>query len=342
MRSYQTFNLKLLLSLILLMFSLASFAEAFCALRDPLTGIYKLYPQATSYRSIVRTIDQGTREMVRTNLPPNTLHFGELGRHTLYIALQDDKPIGMVHVRSEESKWGLVEVAWAINLDMSVHDFTFQRARSSARHLLEQDSFRRPLIGQNFGSLKKMLVDGTHANPKILSIPKGAEALSSVLLRSGLKTLLLTRLAWKTDLDEINLLHQAKLSFSDAHRLIFSKNIFTVNIINALRKEFGNASTGLDRDSVVTAKVADKKGRILGAIYLSKASIDGDQQFLYWSIDRNLRLVNVTNLSPWPDVNSEQSFKKLTGKSFNHQEDCNNQQELMALEAMITVSQLLE
>ena len=75
-------------------------AEAFCALRDPVSSIYQLYPNANAYRSIVRTVDKQTREHVISHLPSLRLHFSEMGRHTLYVALQDGKKLGYVHVLS--------------------------------------------------------------------------------------------------------------------------------------------------------------------------------------------------------------------------------------------------
>jgi hypothetical protein len=342
MKTHLVFFNKVLLSLLLLTLAQWSLAEAYCALRDPVAGIYKLYPQATGYRSIVRTIDESTRNQVRTSLPPNTLHFGELGRHTLYVALQDDTPIGLVHVRSEASKWGLVEIAWAINLDLSVHDFAFQRARSSARRLLEAPDFRNQLVGKNYQTMKDLLKGGTTADPEKLRIPKSSEGLSSVLLRSGLKTLLITRLAWQQDLQKIWLLSQAKLSFPTAYELKFNKPVFNEHLLTRLDQEFGAASTGLHRDTAQTAKVIDLQGNTLGAIYSSQAAINGYTQSLYWSIDPQHNLLKVSAVEPWLDANSKNAFKKLNGRSFLRHEDCSNQQELMALEATLMISQLLE
>ena len=60
-----------LLSLILLAAALCSsvHAQAFCALRDPNRQIYKLFPKATSYRSIVRTVDKDAPSPGRHEAP---------------------------------------------------------------------------------------------------------------------------------------------------------------------------------------------------------------------------------------------------------------------------------
>jgi len=178
-------------------------AEAFCALRDPVTSIYQLYPEATSFRSIVRTVNETTRNHVINHLPNMSLHFSEMGRHTLYVALQNGKELGYVHVRSEKSQWGLVEVAWALNLDLSIHDFNFQRARNPSRRFIETLEFKSQLTGRNFSAMKTLMMQpfAEHAQP--LFTDKDALKLASVVIQSGLKTLLITEQAWKSDLTDV-------------------------------------------------------------------------------------------------------------------------------------------
>lgn len=179
-------------------------AEAFCALRDPQQGIFTLYPQATSYRSIVRSINSTTRYQVKQQLPQNSLHFSELGRHTLYVALDGKIPLGLIHVRSEESRWGLVEVAWAMDMDLRIVDFYWQRCRNSQKHVLEKEAFKKQLRGKSFYDLKNLFDDTSkQLRTDALDIPKGAEALALVLLRCGLKTTLVTQLIWKKDIERL-------------------------------------------------------------------------------------------------------------------------------------------
>ena len=41
-----------------------AYGQAYCALRDPTRRIYESWPQATTYKSIVRTIDERVRRQV--------------------------------------------------------------------------------------------------------------------------------------------------------------------------------------------------------------------------------------------------------------------------------------
>ena len=76
-------------------------AQAYCGLRDPVRNIYRIYPEADAYRSIVRSVDKRTRTLVSERLP-FTLHFNELAKHTVYVAVKETLPVGLVHVRSEK------------------------------------------------------------------------------------------------------------------------------------------------------------------------------------------------------------------------------------------------
>ena len=56
-----------------------AYPQTFCALRDPVRMIYEMYPDATGYRSSVKTIDSDTSVKVR-DLVGIALHGEELGR----------------------------------------------------------------------------------------------------------------------------------------------------------------------------------------------------------------------------------------------------------------------
>jgi len=194
--------MKLLITIILIFFIPNALADAYCALRDPVAQIKLLYPTKTNQLSIVKNIDEGVRQQVKLALPNNDLHFGELGKHTLYIALQDKIKLGYIHVRSEQSKWGLVEIIWAIDENYRIKDFSFQRCRSPKKKLIDNQIFKNMFIGKNLNQLQAYLSqDGVTANQKLLTIASDAPDLANVILRCALKTLLLTELVWKDELE---------------------------------------------------------------------------------------------------------------------------------------------
>jgi len=180
-------------------------ADAYCSLRDPVAQIAQLYPQKTNQLSIVKTVDTSTRQQVKLALPSNDLHFSELGEHTLYVAMKDLEALGYVHVRSEQSKWGLVEIVWALDKNLTIKNFAFQRCRSPNKKIINDENFKNIFIGKSYKELKTLLSnDGVTANSTLLEKSKEAPELASVVLRCALKTLLITELLWGKELEKFN------------------------------------------------------------------------------------------------------------------------------------------
>lgn len=196
--------ISLMLILMLILLSGNVNAIAYCSLRDPVSQIAQLYPQKTNQLSIVKAVDDNIRSQVQFALPSNDLHFSELGQHTLYIAMFGKESLGYVHVRSEQSDWGLVEIVWAIDKDLRIRDFVFQRCRSPKKKIAEEGGFKNIFIGKNYQELKALLSDdGVTAKKGVLIIAQSAPELANVVLRCALKTLLLTDILWGEELEKL-------------------------------------------------------------------------------------------------------------------------------------------
>ena len=185
---------------LLALLPLEAAAIAFCALRDPTQQIYELYPQATAFRSLVEHVDTDVKKVVAAELP-FTLHNRELGKHTLYVALSDGEPLGLVHVRAEASRWGLIEIAWALSFDLTIRDYRFQRCRDRACRSLAADPFRSWIVGQSASTLSRTVTgNGAHVDIAQLPAGKGEGELAAALVRSALKTILVTEAIWSSDI----------------------------------------------------------------------------------------------------------------------------------------------
>ena len=184
--------------------SASAWAQAYCALRDPVQQIYDFYPEAQGYRSIVRVVGPEARDAVGSKLSFG-LHINELGKHTLYCTVPGEgRPTGLVHVRSEKGQWGLVEIAWALDLELCIQDIRFQRCRSRFRSSLENESFVAQLKGNGFDEIRQMLSDdGQSINPNKIQAPAGAEQVTATILRSALKTIVVTQQVWESDLQDL-------------------------------------------------------------------------------------------------------------------------------------------
>ena len=177
--------------------------QAFCALRDPERVVFEIFPTADAYRSIVRRVDDHARKAVAEFLPFE-LHFKELGHHTLYAVLDAARPVGLIHSRSEKGRWGLNEIVWAFDLDLRVVDFRFQRCRDPACRLLSQPAFRRQIRGMGRDELHALLGAGeTLVRPSVIEVQPEALELATSLLRSALKTIVVTETVWARELNEL-------------------------------------------------------------------------------------------------------------------------------------------
>jgi len=197
-------KINLLLAFIMLQSLAISYANAaFCSLRDPVSAIQMLYAQGYEYRSIVASITDEDRLAVKEKLS-FTLHQSEVGKHTLYIIYKDQKHAGFLQARSEWARWGLVEIAWGINLDRTIKGFYFQRCRSPECNDNTVKSINSVLQGKSFSELQALLSEsGDSLSPAGEAVFKVAPQLALLTLHSALKTLAITDISWKNDLKEI-------------------------------------------------------------------------------------------------------------------------------------------
>ncbi|WP_037071254.1 hypothetical protein [Psychromonas arctica] len=201
MKQRKLFTLIVLMATQVLMNSSAY--AAFCSLRDPVSAMQILYKDGYQYRSIVTTVTEQDRLAVKEKLP-FTIHQSEVSKHTLYVLYKEGQHAGFLQARSEWAKWGLVEIAWGINLDRSLKGFYFQRCRSPECNDIVVASINKQLQNKSFNELKSLL----SANGETLSeigkkTFKKSPTLALLVLRSGLKTLAITDISWARDIKKI-------------------------------------------------------------------------------------------------------------------------------------------
>lgn len=189
------------LFLLLVLTPATAFGQAYCSLRDPIGAMQSSFPQLDHYRSIVRVVDETNRASILETLP-FTIHENELGTHTLYtVFADDDELIGVIHVRTERSRWGLTEIAWALNSDLEIVGMHFQRSRDRHRGYIESEAFQKKIRGKNFDELRGLLSnDGDSINDAVLVIPRDSHELALSVIRSALKTISATNTIWDDSL----------------------------------------------------------------------------------------------------------------------------------------------
>lgn len=178
-----------------IIFSSSLHGQGYCSLRNPQAKIKTLYPHCNNFKTIIRSINEDTRKDLN-KLLPFPLHYYEIGKHNLYIITDKNSINGLVHSRSEQSKWGLIEIVWSLNLDLTIKDYAFQRCRTSEKYALTKTEIKKLFIGKNF----YQLLENTNLSEAPLKTKNG-KILLQLLYKSALKTIALTDIAWNSKLE---------------------------------------------------------------------------------------------------------------------------------------------
>lgn len=322
---------------ILCLFTSPLYSQAYCALRDPVSAIGELYPEADSYRSIVRTVNESTRSTIAQELP-FTIHFNELGRHTLYVTALDARPVGLVHVRSEAGTWGLAEIAWALTSNLTVRDFVFQRCRSRAKRELETDSFRGRLVGKGRDELRALLdQSGDSLAPgSFPDLSEEARNLAVTVIRSSLKTIEVTRFAWKEDIELLRILDHVYTAFPEGSTVELFENLYDDAVIAQIEKQTGQISEpNIARDLTKAIRVRDQAGTVLGHVIRTPWSSSGHEAVLWWNVSADLVIERIIPESDWPNEEVEDAFSDVEETSISNISHCQTAAQIIGAEVLL-------
>jgi len=277
----------------------ASMGQAYCALRDPVRVLYEVYPDADGHRSIIRTVTIEDRTAIAQVLP-FTIHFDELGRHTLYVTVQEGLPLGVLHVRSERGRYGLTEIAWSLTLDGQITDVAFQRCRDGKLRAALTDQLRAKLIGADVPMLLRLLDE------------EGWSEEARVLIRSAAKTATVTLIVWEEDLLPTRAEAKAAIAWSELDPVL---------MLHSLDQSSLSSNSGLDTKSIRVWKATGADGTNLGTLVRSLWKLDGRRAELWWQMDRGGRIVDVEILNG-DDPSISHAFREVIGLELSNVDQC--------------------
>lgn len=316
------------------------YAQAFCALRDPTSKIYEAYPAATSYRSLVRTIDESVRQQVSKELP-FTIHFNELGRHTLYLPVKDGRPLGLVHARSEAGTWGLTEIVWSLTPNLTVQDFSFQRCRSRKRTKVESAEFKRQIQGKNFRELRQLLNEnGTALRNNKLNISSDSQEIAAMVVRSALKTIVVSKLVWASDLAILQPLYFAHQAFDSVAVVEKIEAPYSERVLKILASNLQTKKqTNIKRQDVLLIELSDSKKQTLGYIVRTPWKSMNTELLLWWTIRNDNVVKDVVAIDGWPDEKTKKGFQQVIGLASDQLHNCSTLAELTGAEVLLLCKQ---
>lgn len=319
-------RIPLIVLLLFTLFVTPTVDAAYCSLRDPVAAIQKLYPASNRYRSLVRLIDQKVRTGISRQMP-FSLHFNEIGQHTLFLALSDERPVGFVHARSEISNTGMIELAWAISLDMTVQGFYFQRCRSPRCNESLTKKISSELQGKSFEEVRLFLSqDGLRFNSTYPNRYGEDESLVLSVIRSALKTLKVTELAWAEDIakiqrDQISLDH-----LKSSGNLEYKRIRATVD-----KNDPSSYDSMINTDSIEVHLVLQngkEVGRLVEAGW-QQGQYNGE---LIWLFSPQGDVIDIKSKQKWQSTEVASSFAEVIGQKFSKNMSCSSATEVAGKE----------
>ena len=224
--------------------------------------------------------------------------------------MKDGRPLGLVHARSESGRRGLVEVIWSLDPRLRVRDFSFQRCRSRTRSSVETDEFKRQLIGKGPSELRALLTaDGKRLAPGRLRVPRGSSDLATTVVRSAIKTIAVTRLAWAEDLEIIRPLYEAYAAFPSAVGVEVVSEPYSEIVRKNLQAFFSGSGPGaIRRGNVQVIRATDARGEVLGHVMRTPWSSLNENADLWWVIRKDVVVEDVAAEYDWPNATTREAF----------------------------------
>ena len=260
--------------IILFTISLDLYSQGYCSLREPQSKIKTFFPHYTNYKTIVSTVDKSTKKRLNEIVPFKLYHY-DIGRHNIYSINSKKGPLGIVYARSEQSSYGLIEIAWALNYDLTILDFDFQRCRSTKKAIAKDVEFRKLIVGKNFYQLCKYIgTDG--ALLETVKIDNKYKELAQLIFQSAIKTVALTQISWKNFIEDVKNSKRAEVNLV--------KYVKGTELLNEVRFYQKN-------ETWIKASFKSVPG-----IELEAKLSDGEIKELYIPIHQNLKGLNIENL----------------------------------------------
>lgn len=235
------------------------------AKESPLVLAKSLFPGAEHCDPQVRLINPA-RAVAISALLPQSVPYHELGERVVYTVCGQFTPLGLLHVGNETGEWGLIEVVWQLNLDMTVRDFKLLRCRELGRKAVESPEFRALLQGKDLSALAQLLGDDGTLNRKAVLLPVKARSLARTLIASALKSIATTQVGWSLTTLKLRMCNVTGIDCSHGQSTTFYSAAQSEEELAVLeRSGFGPVDPAL-RNSLLLAHYHDESNNLAGSI----------------------------------------------------------------------------
>lgn len=254
-----------------------------CILRNPDRQIYKFFPEATNYRSVMAMVDQEDAEELKKKYGVD-LDIGDLGKNTLYYVMKDGVPVGFVHARTQVGERGSIELVFVLDLDLKLTDFVVQRSRERYTKIVKAADFRSKFGGRDLAGLMRYLTPEGTADLDALGVPAEAAPIVNTTTISAVKCIAITRTAFAAPVMRARLLG-----------IVYREFPGTAAVRKVTLAEPVDTSQ-LDFDSMTVLRAVGVEGKTEGLLVFATWKALPDAPETWWSIapDGSIRNVWVT------------------------------------------------
>lgn len=284
---------RILVSTVLVAAAGASADGANCALRNPNRQIYEIFPEATSYRSVVAIVDGNLKRRIEDRLG-SSLARSDIGKHTAYVVLKETVPIGVVHARTEAGARGSIELVWALDLTMKIKDFRVQRSRDKHTDVIKSEAFRAKMVGRDLRSIQDLLTAGNDdIDLAALEIPPSAATIALKVVLCAAKTRLITELAFQNAILPARLLGLVHEYFPETDRVTRVVSPLDDATRNRIAAATGTAPALLEADTLTVLRAMAGDGATLGALAFAIWSAHPGRPETWWAVSPDGRIQDI-------------------------------------------------
>jgi len=281
------------------------------SIESPLALARSLFPGAERCEPQVRSINSSRAKVISTLLP-KSVPYHELGERVVYSVRGQSTPLGLLHVRHETGEWGLIEIAWQLNLDLTVRDFTLLRCRETERNTIESPEFRALLQGKDLKALSQLLDDNGALDTEAISLPANAHRFARTLIASALKSLAANQVGWALTTLKLRMSEAASLGSSNGASTTFHSAVQSEAELTALEQSgFGLIGPAL-RNSLLLAHRHDESEQLLrSVVYLRVEDQHGSTPVLFTVVDGKISATKP--LLALPSIGLQEQIESLRG-----------------------------
>ena len=283
-----------------------------CVLRNPVRKIYQIFPDATAYRTVVAPVDDDMKRRIERVLG-SPLTQTDLDKHTAYVVLKGGVPIGFVHARTENGKRGSVELVWAMDLDLTIRDFRVQRSREKHTDLIKTDAFRETMTGRDLAGLRTMLTVGNDdVNLSMLGLPQSARSIAHCVVLCGIKTRIITELAFADSFNPYRLHGLVYRYFPDTAEVTKLSSPYPAAA--EMARLIPTTPDQCDRDSFTVLRAVGPQRRLLGMLVLATWSAHPARPETWWAVSAEGAILDAFFV-PAMDERTKKQVAALKGKN---------------------------